>query len=146
MADIKAVLVDVPMPEPLLRVPAFAGRPESCFTAAQMRAFGEACARAALESLGVPASPSSCPSQATPIPHAGEVRSGRQPIETAPIGKGMFVVRAFNVSNGFTGWRPYTTDPWCVWQATAGEFSRWPHHFAPTHWAPLPAAPEGDTP
>ena len=74
-----------------------------------------------------------------------------QPIETAPKeGREMFVVRAFRVSNGFTGWREYTTDPWCVWRKDDGTFARWPHHFAPTHWMPLPEPPEtseerGDT-
>ena len=67
------------------------------------------------------------------------------PIETAPTkdeGRGMFVVRAFNVANGFTGGLPYTSDPWCVWRCLDGGFARWPHNFAPTHWMPLPAAPE----
>ena len=65
-----------------------------------------------------------------------------QPIETAPTeGREMFVVRAFRVSNGFTGGREYTTDPWCVWRQGDGTFARWPHHFEPTHWIPLPAPP-----
>lgn len=69
-----------------------------------------------------------------------------QPIETAPMAergkRPMFVVCAFNVCNGFTGGRPYTSDPWCVWRTADGEFARWPHHFEPTHWMPLPPAPE----
>lgn len=64
-----------------------------------------------------------------------------QSIETAPEGRTMFVVRAFEVRNGHTGGRPYTSDPWCVWQDEPGKFARWPHNFAPTHWAPLPPPP-----
>ena len=68
--------------------------------------------------------------------------SAWQPIETAPTkGREMFVVRGFNVRNGFTGGNPYTTDPWCVWPDENGGFVRWPHHFPPTHWMPLPAPP-----
>lgn len=63
-----------------------------------------------------------------------------QPIDTAPKdGLVMFVVRAFNVE-----WKPgfrYTSDPYCVW-VERGEFVRWPHAFAPTHWAPLPEPPK----
>jgi len=56
------------------------------------------------------------------------------PINTAPRDtKEMFVVRAFNVVNGFTGCLPYTTDPWCVWREQDGSFARWPHNFMPTH-------------
>lgn len=64
-----------------------------------------------------------------------------QPIETAPNGenKTMFVVKAFNVkTNGLE----YTSDPWCVWRNKDGSFARWPHNFEPTHWMPLPDAPE----
>lgn len=65
---------------------------------------------------------------------------GWQPIDTAPQGsREMFVVKAFDVCNGFTGGRPYTSDPYCVWRNDDGGFSRWPHNFQPTHWAPLPA-------
>lgn len=65
-----------------------------------------------------------------------------QPIETAPKdGKKMFVVIGFNVCNGFTGGKPYTTDPWCVWVDDDG-FAGWPHNFGPTHWMPLPKPPE----
>ena len=67
------------------------------------------------------------------------------PIETAPNeceGRGMFVVRAFDVQNGFTGGFPYTSDPWCVWRCLDGGFARWPHNFPPTHWMPLPSAPK----
>jgi hypothetical protein len=64
------------------------------------------------------------------------------PIETAPKdGREMFVVRAFDVSNGFTGGRVYTSDAYAVWRDDDGGFARWPHHFQPTHWQPLPAAP-----
>jgi hypothetical protein len=59
-----------------------------------------------------------------------------QPIASAPIGSEMFVARAFNMDVGTT---PYTSDPWCVWQHTRGEFARWPHLFPPTHWLPLPS-------
>lgn len=65
------------------------------------------------------------------------------PIETAPNGRGMFVVQAFNVETGLStpgGGRRYTTDPWCVWKCK-GEFVRWPHDFPPTHWTSLPEAP-----
>jgi hypothetical protein len=67
-----------------------------------------------------------------------------QDIATAPKDgtREMFVVKAFNVCNGFTGGKPYTSDPWCVWRESDGSFSRWPHHFPPTHWHPLSAAPE----
>lgn len=66
-----------------------------------------------------------------------------QPIETAPEeGATIFVVRAFGVSNGFTGGKEYTSDPYCVWRTEDGGFERWPHHFAPTHWMPLPEPPE----
>lgn len=73
------------------------------------------------------------------------------PIETAPkvFGDGakpMFVVCAFNVRNGFTGGKPYTTDPYCVWAQKDGGYMRWPHKFSPTHWQPLPAAPKTETP
>lgn len=65
-----------------------------------------------------------------------------QPIENAPKeGRKMFVVKAFNVCNGFTGGRLYTTDPWCVWRNDDGGFSRWPHNFPPTHFAMLPPDP-----
>jgi hypothetical protein len=62
-----------------------------------------------------------------------------KPISEATVGRAMFVVRAFNVS---LGGRPYTSDPYCVWQDTPGVFVRWPHHFAPTHWMPLPQPPK----
>lgn len=52
--------------------------------------------------------------------------------------KTMFVVKAFNVCNGFTDGKEYTSDPWCVWLEPDGSFARWPHHFKPTHWMPLP--------
>jgi hypothetical protein len=66
-----------------------------------------------------------------------------QPIDTAPRGtREMFVVRAFDVCNGFTGERRYTSDPYCVWRDDKDDFARWPHNFAPTHWLPLPSAPE----
>lgn len=66
-----------------------------------------------------------------------------QPIETAPANSlEMFVVKAFNVCNEFTGNRPYTTDPYCVWCDSEGVFVRWPYKFTPTHWAPLPEAPD----
>lgn len=64
-------------------------------------------------------------------------------IEDAPDGstKEMFLVRAFNVMNGFTGGEYYTSDPWCVWREKDGSFARWPHHFPPTHWCRLPVEP-----
>jgi hypothetical protein len=65
---------------------------------------------------------------------------GWQPIETAPIGMTMFIVRGFNVqvTDRIHG---YTTDPYGVWQPILGKFERWPHPFAPTHWTSLPATP-----
>lgn len=62
------------------------------------------------------------------------------PIETAPVGKEMFVVRAFNVqvADKIYG---YTSDAYGVWQPTLGRFERWPHPFGPTHWMPLPPPP-----
>ena len=38
---------DVPLPEPLIRVPDFCGNTEKCYTATQMLAYGAACAAAA---------------------------------------------------------------------------------------------------
>lgn len=64
-----------------------------------------------------------------------------RPIETAPIGKTMFVAIGVTNGNDFTAGRPYTTDPWCVWQMHKGTFKRWPHAFDPTHWMPLPEPP-----
>ena len=66
-----------------------------------------------------------------------------QPSETAPKDRKMFVVQAFDVETGLStpsGGCRYTTDPWCVWYSN-GEFVRWPHPFPPTHWLPLPKAP-----
>lgn len=62
------------------------------------------------------------------------------PIEKAPVGKEMFVVRAFNVqvTDKIHG---YTSDAYGVWQPTLGRFERWPHPFDPTHWMPLPPPP-----
>jgi hypothetical protein len=68
-----------------------------------------------------------------------------QPIETAPKSQldGMFVVRGFRVSTGLSAGHTYTTDPYCVWRDDGdGSFARWPHQFAPTHWMPLPPAPQ----
>lgn len=63
-------------------------------------------------------------------------------IETAPKDRRtMFVVKAFDVANGFTGGNKYTTDPWCVWRNDDGSFARWPHNFPPTHWLELPEQP-----
>jgi len=57
-------------------------------------------------------------------------------IESAPKNtKKMFVVQAFNVTEGFV--RNYTSDPVVTW-AVNGEFPRWKHEFAPTHWFELP--------
>lgn len=61
-------------------------------------------------------------------------------IDSAPIGKEMFVVKAFGVS--LMG-KTYTSDPYCVWQQKQGKFERWPHAcFLPTHWAQLPDSPK----
>jgi hypothetical protein len=85
-----------------------------------------------------------CASLATPlsVPVPAQPQ-GWKSIDTAPKDgtREMFVVKAFGVSNGFTGGKPYTSDPWCVWRESDGSFARWPHHFAPTHWQPLAAAP-----
>ena len=62
------------------------------------------------------------------------------PIETAPVGRSMFVVRAFNVQVTDKSF-DYTSDAYGVWQPTPGKFERWPHPFAPTHWMPLPLPP-----
>lgn len=65
-----------------------------------------------------------------------------KPIETAPQeDKTIFVVKGFNVCNGFTGSKPYTSDPYCVWPDGNGGFARWPHKFQPTHWCELPEDP-----
>lgn len=58
------------------------------------------------------------------------------PIEDAPVGREMFVVKAIDVT-GFSSGK-YTSDPYCVWQEKKGEFVRWPHPFAPTHFMKLP--------
>lgn len=74
-------------------------------------------------------------------PPSNTEASGWMPIETAPKeGKTMYVVKAFNVEHGFPNGRPYTSDPYCVWPE-GDDWARWPHGFAPTHWMPLPAAP-----
>ena len=65
---------------------------------------------------------------------------GWMPIETAPVGRSMFVVRAFNVQVTDKSF-DYTSDAYGVWQPTPGKFERWPHPFAPTHWMPLPLPP-----
>lgn len=64
-----------------------------------------------------------------------------RPIEEAPVGKEMFVAIGVTTGNAFTNGRPYTTDAWCVWQQDKGEFRRWPHYWAPTHFMPIPAPP-----
>lgn len=70
------------------------------------------------------------------------VAPGWQPIDTAPKeGRAMFVVKAFNVTDKNVGVRNYTSDPWCVWPGGGLGWVRWPHHFPPTHWMPLPATP-----
>lgn len=51
----------------------------------------------------------------------------------------MFVVKAFDVAYG-DGPFTYISDPYCVWRDDDGGFARWPHHFPPTHWLPLPEA------
>lgn len=61
------------------------------------------------------------------------------PISEAPVGTEMFVARAFDIN---VGGQKYTTDPYCVWQETAGTFVRWPHKaMAPTHFTRIPPAP-----
>lgn len=65
---------------------------------------------------------------------------GWHPIETAPTDRQMFVARAFNQKVG-VGNYIYTSDAYCVWREGDG-FVRWPHPYQPTHWMPLPAAPE----
>ncbi len=57
---------------------------------------------------------------------------GWMSIESAPIGHEMFVVKGVGVKIGSGA--PYTTDPYCVWQAIKGKFERWPHPFPPTHY------------
>ena len=63
-----------------------------------------------------------------------------QPIETAPKDRTMVVLIGVTEGNGFTGGRPYRSDPWCGWFSD-GEWQRWPHPWPPTHWMPLPAPP-----
>ena len=58
------------------------------------------------------------------------------PIVTAPQNtKNMFIVRAFNVTQGPA--RNYTSDPVATWSEN-GTFPRWKHEFQPTHWCELP--------
>lgn len=73
-------------------------------------------------------------------PSPPEGMAGWQPIATAPIGRDMFIVRAFDVqvTDKISG---YTSDAYGVWQPILGRFERWPHPFEPTHWMPLPPAP-----
>lgn len=71
---------------------------------------------------------------------AADETNGWQPIETAPVGKQMFVVQAFEAVLAQAG-VTYTSDPCCTWRHTDGTFPRWPHEFPPTHWTPLPKPP-----
>lgn len=61
------------------------------------------------------------------------------PIEHAPIGNEMFVAIAIDIQPTMNKHFTYTSDPYVVWQPAAGVFKRWPHHFAPTHYYPLPS-------
>ncbi len=63
-------------------------------------------------------------------------------IETAPIGRKMFVAIGITSGNEHTGGVAYRTDPYCIWQDKEGQFSRWPHRWGPTHWAELPDFPK----
>jgi hypothetical protein len=36
----------------------------------------------------------------------------------------------------------YTTDYYAAWQNDSGTWERWPHREPPTHWMPLPSAPQ----
>lgn len=69
-----------------------------------------------------------------------------RPIEDLPkdMGMKMFVAKAINVCNGFTGGKPYSSDPWCVWQELKGTFARWNHNFPPTHFLLLPPQNMGE--
>jgi hypothetical protein len=70
----------------------------------------------------------------------GGKAEGWMPIEMAPVGREMFMARAFDVEIG-KGQR-YTSDPYCVWQEPAGSFVRWPHKsIPPTHFTRIPPAP-----
>lgn len=68
-----------------------------------------------------------------------------RPINTAPSAderpRKIFLVIAIDAEIGFSG-RLYITDPYAVWRDSRGEFVRWPHHFAPTHWCPIPDTSE----
>tara|TARA_R110000851_G_scaffold311988_1_gene472336 strand:- start:852 stop:1190 length:339 start_codon:yes stop_codon:yes gene_type:complete len=55
-------------------------------------------------------------------------------INTAPVGKKMFVAKAFDVEISETSNKKYTSDPYCVWQEEVGVFKRWIHPFPPTHY------------
>ena len=65
---------------------------------------------------------------------------GWRTIETAPKDRTVVVLIGVTEGNGFTGGRPYRSDPWCGWFSD-GEWQRWPHPWPPTHWMPLPAPP-----
>lgn len=75
---------------------------------------------------------------APPAPSVG----GWMPISEAPIGREMFVAKAFRASPGFSDGRTYDSDPWCVWQEFPGMFARWPHPFPPTHFVRLSDLPQ----
>ena len=66
----------------------------------------------------------------------------RDDMENAPRDGTMFVVIGVTKGNGFTGGRPYTSDPWVVWSGEDGTFHRWPHNWPPTHWSPLDPPPD----
>lgn len=61
--------------------------------------------------------------------------------ERKPDEKHLVVFRAFDVDIGRG--KAYTTDPYCGWMSSDGEFVRWPHNaMPPTHWMELPPAPQ----